>query len=247
MEYEDFIRLVALRAHVPEEQAAALTRATSLTLAERITGGEAKHLAGVLPPEIAPPLLPPEDVAQKFGVAEFLRRVSERSGVDETVARRGVFAVFTTLAEAVPVKEWHDIMSRRASGSARRTVPRGWETAASDGRARGARHEPPARGGGHHLSPGGLDTPGDAGALSADPTAATQPGGRRRPLRPAPGTGGPVRDARPGGSRPGHRRPAVVHRASPAGRWTNPAGRLPWRSRPASSAVPVPPAPPPTE
>ncbi|MGV9255346.1 DUF2267 domain-containing protein [Streptomyces sp. NPDC003697] len=112
MDSDEFIRLVSQRAHVPEEQAWELTRATMLTLGERITGGEARHLAEVLPAEVAPPLVPPENVAQKFGVDEFVRRVSERAGVDETVARRGVAAVFMTLAEAVPGTEWHDVMSQ---------------------------------------------------------------------------------------------------------------------------------------
>lgn len=67
MDSDEFVRLVSRRAHVPEEQD------RELTLAERITGGEARHLAGVLPAEIAPPVVPPEDVAQKFGVAEFVR------------------------------------------------------------------------------------------------------------------------------------------------------------------------------
>ncbi|MEU6684479.1 DUF2267 domain-containing protein [Streptomyces sp. NPDC046832] len=89
-----------------------MTRTTMLTLAERITGGEARDLAGVLPAEIAPPLVPPEDVAQKIGVDEFVRRVSERAGVDETVARRSVAAVFMTLGEAVPGKEFQDVMSQ---------------------------------------------------------------------------------------------------------------------------------------
>ncbi|MGW2940032.1 DUF2267 domain-containing protein, partial [Streptomyces sp. NPDC001156] len=71
-----------------------------------------RGLAGVLPAEIAPPLVPPEDVAQKFGVAEFVRRVSERAGADEAVARRGVAAVFMTLGEAVPDTEFQDVMSQ---------------------------------------------------------------------------------------------------------------------------------------
>ncbi|MEV5333341.1 DUF2267 domain-containing protein [Streptomyces werraensis] len=112
MDSDEFIRLVSHRAHVPEEQASELTRATMLTLAQRITGGEARVLAGVLPSEIAPPLVPPEDVAEKFGVDEFVRRVSERAGVDETVARRGVAAVFMTLREAVPGTEFQDVMAQ---------------------------------------------------------------------------------------------------------------------------------------
>ncbi|MYV43467.1 DUF2267 domain-containing protein [Streptomyces sp. SID1328] len=112
MDSDEFIRLVSERAGVPEEQARELTRATMLTLGERITGGEARHLAGVLPAEIAPPLVPPEDVAQKFGVAEFVRRVSERAGVGEAVARSSVAAVFRTLREAVPGTEFEDVMSQ---------------------------------------------------------------------------------------------------------------------------------------
>lgn len=98
MEYDEVIRFVAQRAQVSEDQAGALTRATMLALAERITGGEARDLAEVLPPEVAPPLVPPEDVAEKFDLAEFLRRVSERADVDETLARRGAGDVHDTEA-----------------------------------------------------------------------------------------------------------------------------------------------------
>ncbi|WP_055493743.1 DUF2267 domain-containing protein [Streptomyces sp. TP-A0356] len=112
MDHDEFIRLVAQRADVPEDEAARLTRATMLTLAERITAGEAEDLAEVLPPEVAPPLMPPVDVAQKFGLDEFVRRVSERANVDETVARRGVRAVFMTLHDAVPGKEFQDVMDQ---------------------------------------------------------------------------------------------------------------------------------------
>ncbi|MET7906230.1 DUF2267 domain-containing protein [Streptomyces sp. NPDC005355] len=112
MEQDEFIRLVAERAHVTEEQARALTRATMLTLGERITGGQARDLADALPPEIAPPLIMPQEMAQKFDLAEFVRRVSERAGVDETTARDGVRAVFMTLRDAIPGKEFQDAMDQ---------------------------------------------------------------------------------------------------------------------------------------
>ncbi|WP_269857548.1 DUF2267 domain-containing protein [Streptomyces sp. RPT161] len=51
-------------------------------------------------------------VTEKFDLAEFVRRVSERAGVDATVARRGIWAVFTTLQQAVPGKEFQDVLDQ---------------------------------------------------------------------------------------------------------------------------------------
>ena len=112
MDYDEFIRCVAERAQVPEDQAVALTSATMMTLAERITGGEVRDLAAVLPPEVAPPVVPPEDVAEKFDLEEFVRRVHERARVSERLARWGVRMVFMTLQEAVPGKEFQDVLDQ---------------------------------------------------------------------------------------------------------------------------------------
>jgi uncharacterized protein (DUF2267 family) len=43
---------------------------------------------------------------------EFVRRVSERAGVDAVLALEGVRAVFTTLREAVTGGEFDDVMSQ---------------------------------------------------------------------------------------------------------------------------------------
>ncbi|WP_353962910.1 hypothetical protein [Streptomyces sp. NBC_01571] len=43
--------------------------------------------------------------------------MSERAGVDETVARRGVAAVFMTLGEAVPATEFQDVMPQPRTSS----------------------------------------------------------------------------------------------------------------------------------
>ncbi|GGY98849.1 DUF2267 domain-containing protein [Streptomyces poonensis] len=116
MEYDEFVLLVAQRADVPEQQAAALTRATMMTLAERITAGQATDLAEYLPAELAPPLMPPVDLGQSFDTDEFVRRVCGRADTDETVARRGVAAVCMTLREAVPADEFQDTLDQLPSG-----------------------------------------------------------------------------------------------------------------------------------
>jgi uncharacterized protein (DUF2267 family) len=49
VDYQTFIDTEAQRAGLPKDQADLLARATLQTLADRITGGEAKDLAAQLP------------------------------------------------------------------------------------------------------------------------------------------------------------------------------------------------------
>lgn len=110
MRDEDFIDAVASRAGLPAEQAATLTRATLTTLAERISGGEANDLADQLPDALGQHLRtsPVREDAEPFGTGEFVRRVRERAGVDETAAATAVRAVLATLPQAVLGGEFED-------------------------------------------------------------------------------------------------------------------------------------------
>lgn len=66
MKYASFIEKVCERAGVTLDQAEALNRATLLTLAERITGGEAWDLAGRLPKEFRGLLSKNKEDAETF-------------------------------------------------------------------------------------------------------------------------------------------------------------------------------------
>jgi uncharacterized protein (DUF2267 family) len=113
MKYDEFVSHVSARAGVPPDRAAVLTRVTLTTLAERITGGEARDLASQLPKDLQTALIPPQEPAEKFDLAEFVRRVKGRAEIDdEETAREGVRAVFLTLAEAVTGGQFRDVMSQ---------------------------------------------------------------------------------------------------------------------------------------
>jgi uncharacterized protein (DUF2267 family) len=112
MNYDTFIDTVAQRAGVSSDEAVVYSRATLETLADRLTGGEALDLSAQLPTPLHGPLRPRNETAERFGLDEFVRRVRERAGVDESRARNAVRAVFTTLREAVTGGEFDDIMSQ---------------------------------------------------------------------------------------------------------------------------------------
>ena len=113
MQYDEFISKVVERSDLDREAAEALTTATLRTLAERITGGEAEDLAAQLPAQLKPPLTAGvEEPAEPFDVAEFIRRVAERAGVDEDTALASQGAIFSTLREAVTPGELDDIISQ---------------------------------------------------------------------------------------------------------------------------------------
>jgi uncharacterized protein (DUF2267 family) len=92
------------------------------TLAERIAGGEADDLAAWLPEELRPPLERGRDrtggKAQRMSFDEFVARVAEREGVATEQALEHARAVFTTLREVIPDKEWSDLLAELPRGYA---------------------------------------------------------------------------------------------------------------------------------
>jgi uncharacterized protein (DUF2267 family) len=112
MNYETFIDNVAQRAGVSAEQAEIHTRATLQTLADRLTAGEALDLAAQLPKPLQMALRQRTETAERFGLAEFSRRVRERAGIDEAAATNGIRAVFATMREAVTSGEFDDVLAQ---------------------------------------------------------------------------------------------------------------------------------------
>lgn len=112
MKYEEIIALVSERTGLFEGEATALTRATLATLAERITGGEARDLAAQLPGPLQDSLLPAKEEAEGFTFDEFVHRVARRSGLDPAEAETGVVAVMATLRDALTPDEFDDMLSQ---------------------------------------------------------------------------------------------------------------------------------------
>lgn len=112
MNYELFVVRVQQRADVGRERAEALIQATLRTLAERISGGEARDLADQLPEELRAPLTGAEEAPETFGVEEFVGRVADTAGEDLGTAAAGARAVMITLREAVPRSDFDDITAQ---------------------------------------------------------------------------------------------------------------------------------------
>jgi uncharacterized protein (DUF2267 family) len=117
MEYGEFVKAVAAQAGLPEEQAEQIVLATFMTLAERISGGQASDLAAQLPEPISRVMQRPRfDPAQGFDVDEFAHRVMRRAQVGPDEARAGMRAVLLALQQAVSPEEFEDMMSELPAG-----------------------------------------------------------------------------------------------------------------------------------
>jgi uncharacterized protein (DUF2267 family) len=108
--YDAFVGLVQRSLKLSPEEAERAVQATLRTLAERISGGEARDLAVQLPPEAAA-LLADGSKAERFDLEEFLRRVAEREGVDINEAESHARAVFAALGRTVTHDELRDMAS----------------------------------------------------------------------------------------------------------------------------------------
>jgi uncharacterized protein (DUF2267 family) len=118
MDRKRFVQLVAERGGLTEEPVAErAARATLQTLAERIDRGEASDLAAQLPTGLADALETATN-REPFARDEFVRRVGERSGLDEQAAHKVVQAVFAATAEAVAPGEYDEVVGQLPAGYA---------------------------------------------------------------------------------------------------------------------------------
>jgi uncharacterized protein (DUF2267 family) len=124
MKYDEFIARVAESTGVSESEAEELTRAVLTTLAERITGGEARDLAAQLPIPLQNPLLGAAEEAEAFSFEEFVHRTADRAGSDPGVAEMAVDAVMATLRDAVTPGEFDDVLSQLPEDFKRLRTPR---------------------------------------------------------------------------------------------------------------------------
>ena len=115
MRYQEIIAEVAERTGLFKGEAVKLTHATLATLAERISGDEARALAARLPGPMQDDLLPTKEQAEVFSFDEFVNRVAERCGRDPVVSKDAVEAVLATLREALPPGEFDDLLSHLPS------------------------------------------------------------------------------------------------------------------------------------
>ena len=111
MKYDEFIKHVQSIAHLDSREEAELaTSATLEIIKERIVGNEAKDLAAQLPLKLGGYLRGREgENGQHFDLEEFIRRVSEKEGVEPTAAALHVRAVFAVLQSAVSPGEFADL------------------------------------------------------------------------------------------------------------------------------------------
>jgi uncharacterized protein (DUF2267 family) len=109
VDYRAFITTVKDRAEISDTEAQQVACATLRTLAERLSSGETDDIAGRLPGELRSCLQPEDTSDRRFHVDEFLRRISTRTGVDESAAERDARAVFVALWSAVGPEEFADM------------------------------------------------------------------------------------------------------------------------------------------
>ena len=112
MNDKEFFRSVAQRAGLSREEAADLTRATLKTLADRLSGGEARDLAVRLPGPLAEPLRSGDEAAKRYDLEEFVRRVSQHTGLTTPETTSGIRAVLVTLREIVGDGEFDEAMAQ---------------------------------------------------------------------------------------------------------------------------------------
>jgi uncharacterized protein (DUF2267 family) len=108
---KQFFRRVAELSGLTVEEAADTTRATLQCLAARLSNGENRHLATHVHEGLRDSV-PPNERIQRFDLPEMLRRVRERTALNQRDTEAGVRAVLTALREDLGAQEFDHVMQQ---------------------------------------------------------------------------------------------------------------------------------------
>jgi uncharacterized protein (DUF2267 family) len=111
MDHREFIQAVAEETNLSREESADLVRAALETLAHRLSTAAARHLALHLP-ETLRESARPQPRQERFDLEEFIRRISERTGLNRQETERGVRAVLRTLRAAVGDEVYDHVLTQ---------------------------------------------------------------------------------------------------------------------------------------
>ncbi|MFW5713480.1 MAG: DUF2267 domain-containing protein [Brevefilum sp.] len=112
MKFDEFTGKVQHKARLATtDEALAAIRATLETLAERTAGDQAENLAAQLPNEIGR-YLHGKQIFERFSLADFFDRVTDKEGVDKPVAVFHARAVIDVLQEAVSAGEIENLRAQ---------------------------------------------------------------------------------------------------------------------------------------
>ena len=114
MDQRGLARAVAERTGLSREESADITRAVLERLADQLSEGEARRLVLDLPGVAAPPQAPRRrrKGAHPVRVTDFVRQVSERTGLTDEEARAGAGAVLAVLRETLGAEEYGHLIGQ---------------------------------------------------------------------------------------------------------------------------------------
>jgi uncharacterized protein (DUF2267 family) len=119
MDQKGLVRAVAQRTRLSREESADITWAVLQGLAGQLSEGEARRLAADLPDPLAEQLQAPRrrrKGAHPAGVDDFIRQVSERTGLNDEDARTGTGAVLAALREALSEEDYGHLIGQLPAG-----------------------------------------------------------------------------------------------------------------------------------
>ena len=119
MDQKELVHAVAERTMLSREESADITRAVLVGLADQLSEGEARRLATDVPdlvPEQPPGPRRRTKRAQPVMVTDFIRQVSERTGLTYDDARAGTAAVLAALREKLSQEDYRHVVGQLPAG-----------------------------------------------------------------------------------------------------------------------------------